>query len=414
MTPTLAPKASHPPNSQKENDMNRRGAGRRVVVAVTWMLVIAVAVQLLRTSPAKLLRADDFVAYWAAGRLNLAGKNPYSADQLKTLQDPLDWDEQAPLMMWNPPWTLSLLMPFSLLQYRVARALWLILTLVLVLTCADLSWILYGGPRSLRWIAWVLGVSFMPTLLTLRVGQVGAIVLLGTVGFLCSVKHENWARAGVFVFLTAIKPHVVYLFWLALLLWVIREKRWHLLLGFGLTGLVASAIALIFNSQVVAQYIPTIITGSPLPYATPTIGSILRLLFGIERHWLQFVPSLVGIVWLAFYWHRHRDSWQWLHAMPLLLLVSLVTTFFGWQMDQIALLPVVMQSGVAICRDPRRLVFCPGALIYLAANGLALLLNLTDTDSFWYFWMAPALLVSYLTLSRGASRTRGTLRSRVA
>ena len=32
------------------------------------------------------LLANDYLAYWAAGRLNLTGGNPYAADQLLALQ----------------------------------------------------------------------------------------------------------------------------------------------------------------------------------------------------------------------------------------------------------------------------------------------------------------------------------------
>src|SRR5713226_8770855 len=58
---------------------------------------------------------DDFVEYWAAGRLNAHGQNPYEGEYLLPLEReagrqtfPVDSSgREAAVMMWNPPWTLT-------------------------------------------------------------------------------------------------------------------------------------------------------------------------------------------------------------------------------------------------------------------------------------------------------------------
>ena len=63
---------------------------------------------------------DDFVEYWAAGRLNATGQNPYDGELLLPLEREAGRDTDEPIMMWNPPWTLTLVMPFGAMGFRAA------------------------------------------------------------------------------------------------------------------------------------------------------------------------------------------------------------------------------------------------------------------------------------------------------
>ncbi|HEX3149936.1 MAG TPA: glycosyltransferase 87 family protein, partial [Gemmataceae bacterium] len=131
-----------------------------------------------------LFAPDDFVEYWAAGSLNANGLNPYDGALLLPLERRAGRDTDEPVMMWNPPWTLSLAMPIGVLMPRVAQLLWLAVSLALVVLCADCLWSVYEGPSSRRWVAWLLALTFMPTLFVLHAGQIGPFILLGITGFL--------------------------------------------------------------------------------------------------------------------------------------------------------------------------------------------------------------------------------------
>ncbi|MGH7171157.1 MAG: hypothetical protein ACRELF_17775, partial [Gemmataceae bacterium] len=86
----------------------------------------------------------DFVEYWAAGRLNVHGENPYDPVQVEQLERSVGRDREG-ILMWNPPWTLALVMPLGLLDCRVAHLLWLCLHLVVLVWCSDALWRLYDG-----------------------------------------------------------------------------------------------------------------------------------------------------------------------------------------------------------------------------------------------------------------------------
>ena len=162
---------------------------------------------------------DDYVEYWAAGRLNLVGNNPYSKATLWPLQQiagrKLDTVDDA-VMMWNPPWTLSFVMPLGALPARVGQFVWLLVHLGAMAASALLLWTTYAGPRNRAMLAIGLCLVFVPTLFALNTGQISLFLLLGLAGYAWCLKHGYPFMAGLCCVLIAIKPHLLYLLWLAI------------------------------------------------------------------------------------------------------------------------------------------------------------------------------------------------------
>src|SRR5438105_2489888 len=154
---------------------------RRLLVwtglAVT-LLALGFQVRRLLADPA-VLPPVDFAMYWAAGRLNASGENPYDAGRLLSLEREAGRDVTEPFIMYGPPWTLSLVMPFGLMASPTGHVVWLLFHFVVVLICSDCLWRFYGGSAQYRWVAWLLGVGFGPTLIMLRMDQIGSLILLG-------------------------------------------------------------------------------------------------------------------------------------------------------------------------------------------------------------------------------------------
>jgi len=349
---------------------------------------------------------DDFVEYYAAGRLNALGQNPYDGNLLLDLEQRAGRDTDEPVMMWNPPWTLTLAMPLGLFdpsEARIPQLLWLAVSLVLVVACADRLWIEYGGPASRRWVAWLLALSFLPTLFVLKAGQIGPFILFGITGFLVAQRGRWLWLAGACGVLMAIKPHLVYLFWIALTAWVVRRpfpERWKVVVGGVLAGLIATAIPLACNPDVLGQYWDAMTHRTPEQWKSPTLGSLLRELFGQEQFSLQFVPTVIGVVWLVAHgWVQRGRSWDWLEQMPMVLLVSFATASYGaWPFDLVILLPAVVQVAAGLARqgEARRIVLA--IVLFVAINGAALAMNLAHVSSDRFVWMAPTLLAAYVLL----------------
>jgi hypothetical protein len=291
-------------------------------------------------------------------------------------------------------------MPFGLLPFGVSRLVWLVLHLGLFVTCADLLWRYYGGPAKDRWWAWVLALAFVPTLIVLRMGQIGPLLLLGIVAFLYLERRGLDWWAGAALLLPAIKPQLVYLFGLAVLIWAVDRRRWRILLGGSLALLAAVGTAMLANPQVLSEY-RYALANPPSGNVTPTFGALLRLAFGEDQTWLQFVPTVIGLIWFPFYWLSHRKTWAWEAQAPMLLLVSFLTTSYGaWVFDLVILLVPMLQAAVwAFSSRERRLVLAALGC-YLAINGVALAMNLGEASYPAFIWMAPAIFLSYVALGR--------------
>jgi hypothetical protein len=372
---------------------------------VRWGLRAAIVALLLwqctRLTDPDLLRPSDFVEYWSSGRLNLAGGNPYGSDELFALQRDYGCPEDRPVMMYNPPWALPFIMPFAALDYGTGRLAWLLVQFGLVLACAGAAWRLFGGPPGRRGVAWGLALTCFPTLIALRMGQIAPLMLAGLVGFLYFMRQSRGWLAGLALVPAMVKPQLFHLVWLALLLWAVRGRRWSVLGGAAVGLLAATGLALATNPNALAQYADVMAHHPPAECLSPTLGAVLRAAFGRERFWLQFLPPLVGVAWLVPYWLRHRCDWDWQEQLPLLLLVSLLTTSYGaWAFDLVVLLLPVLRSAAVLGRAGQRPVALAALAGYLAVNALALALNLCGVDGFWFLWMTPVALVAYLILDR--------------
>ena len=247
---------------------------------VAWSILLIGVIVLVKlamtelTSPA-FLYSDDYVEYWSAARLNLSGGNPYDPEQLAPLQLAAGRTRDVPLMMWNPPWTLTLLMPLSWLPYSLSRLLWLLLSVLILFLAANWGWYTYGGDPAKRWLAWLVVFTFSPSLHLLRFGQITLLLLLGVIGFLHFVKGERWWLAGAAAALITIKPHLLYLFGFAFVVWAVDRRKWTLLGGFVFS--VVGALGIAWAVNLIRQYFYAVTTYPPEQWATPTLGAILRL-----------------------------------------------------------------------------------------------------------------------------------------
>jgi hypothetical protein len=365
---------------------------------------VCLALQLGR-APAALLKLPlyDFAAFWSAGRLNHDGVDPYDPERLAELQHAVEPGQPGVLVMWPAPWALTLLKPFALLDAGLAHLLWQLLLLGVLVGAADWAWRLYGGAPDRRWVAWLLAFTFAPSVFVLVAGQFGPVLLLGFVAFLYFVRTGRDGLAGASLVLAGIKPQLSLLFWLALLFWAIDRRKWRLIAG----GLVGAALMLALplwdNPHLLSHYWFALTKRTQThSHLSPLVAHALRLLFGYERMWLQYLPLVPGLIWLAWYWRRHRRDWDWSDRLPALLFASLLTAPYGaWPFDLVILLPAVLRAAVALEGAPRQRVVTAVGL-WAGLNLLAVAMVLGGVEYFWFLWMTPALLAGCLLAGRRA------------
>jgi hypothetical protein len=376
----------------------------RVIVFVS-LSFIALGSSVPRHQPESVLNVypGDFLEYWASARLLLSGGNPYSAEQQLALQHSIVGDAHQPLMMWNPPWTLMFILPFGLVSFSLGHFLWSMLILATLLFCSAQLWRLYGGPANRYWVAWLACLSIAPTYLTLYLTQIDPLVLLGIVGFLYFQSRQQWWYAGSSLTLVAIKPHLVLIFGVALNACVLKNKKWRVVLGAAAGAIIAVIIPLLLEPRIFSHYFSAYSTNTalrPFDWATHTVSTAVDIFFHRELPWIRFVPSLCALVWFVFYWRQHRDKWNWIEQMPLLLLVSQATTIFAWVWDQIVLLPALISIAVWTVRGgPSRIVAATSVgMLIINLPPLLVLRGVWTSSWFWLFWMVPVFLIAYVVL----------------
>ena len=347
----------------------------------------------------------DFAAFWSAGRLNHEGVDPFDPERLAELQHAVQPGQTGVLLMWNGPWALALVKPFAMLDAGLAHLLWQLLMLGVLVASADWAWRLYGGPPDLRWVAWLVTFTFAPSIFVLVAGQFGPLLLLGFVAFLYFVRTGRDGLAGASLVLVAIKPQLALLFWLALLLWAVEGRKWRLVVG-GLVSVAALlAVPLLDNPRLLSQYWYSLTERTrTYSHLSPLPAHALRLVFGYDRMWLQFVPLIPGVVWLTWYWRRYRKNWVWSERLPALLFASLLVAPYGaWPFDLVLLLPAIFQATVKLSRAPRPVV-ATAAGWWLVVNVLALAQALAGVEYFWFLWMTPLLLVGWFVVRQDHPR----------
>jgi hypothetical protein len=153
---------------------------------------------------------------------------------------------------------------------------------------------------------------------------------------------------------------------------------------------------MVTNPNIIKQYLNMLQTYQISDWASPTIGSYIRYFwFETQQFWLQFLPIVLGGIWLTYYWYRHHETWNWVDELPIILLVSMVLSPYSWTYDLVILVPAVALAAIWIATDWKRWTTAVIVSIFLCINILDLVLHM-KLDEFWFIWVAPALLIWFL------------------
>jgi len=72
----------------------------------------------------------------------------------------------------------------------------------------------------------------------------------------------------------------------------------------------------------------------------PNLGGMLYSLTGL--HALALLPQLAGLIWLVFYWRKHRRHWDWEEHGLVVLLLSVACSYYSYPYDEILAIPALI------------------------------------------------------------------------
>lgn len=341
----------------------------------------------------------DFAEYWTAGHLNAAGENPYSGSNVRSVQRSLGLDDTA-IMMWNPPWALSLVMPVGAMPFRTAYGAWVLVNLALLAASAELLWRGFDGPPRWRWAAHLTALTFGPTVFLIGSGQITGFVLFGLAGFLYFARRERPVCAGACAALTAVKPHLLALFAVWLLLEATRSAFGRkVLLGGLLVGLLACVPPTLANPDVWQQYLDAARGPSSADHhhvadwKPPVVGWWLRQAVPGEPFAAQWLPLAVAVAAFAWWWRKH--------PLPWVVGLSLLAAPYGaWSFDLVLLLVPVLATAAGVARRSHPHAVSAGLLLLLGVNAVSLAMMMARPPSTSYVWVTPAVLLSCAFVNR--------------
>jgi Glycosyltransferase family 87 len=213
--------------------------------------------------------AGDFLCFWTAGNLLAGGQSPYDADLQTQFQAEYGWSKEREgigvydyLPYFYPPWFGFLFVPLVPLGYGTAKAIWLAANIELTLITGYVLRNFVPGVSPL--VPIILVPVFALSLSALVFGQPAMLILflLAVTWRLLEARADGCA--GVALAWLTIKPQLAVLLLPAVLVYVVRQGRWRVVLGFA-----AMLAVLCVGSTLLLPYWPmqmlTAIRGTPLP-----------------------------------------------------------------------------------------------------------------------------------------------------
>lgn len=361
----------------------------------------------------------DFVEYWSAYQLAASGMNPYEPAQMEIVQRSLG-RTGPPLMMWNPPWLLFVMSPVLSFDFQTSARYWFALNLFFITLAALLLWqSVHPPPQALFFF--ILGVLFFPPLWNgLFLGQV-SLFLLCVVSLLFYAGILRRYRLMAFLLpLLTIKPHLFYLMFVVAAWWIIKEKKWHLILYSSLAFLCLLSLSEWRFPGSSEFYITSVVLGSRQGVCTPLVSWVGANIPGAIRVYLGdylgqsadisafSAPGLISILMVCALVTRILK----LTATTILLFLlplSISTSSFGWFFDH-SLLLLSQLYCVALLYDGRSKNLLPLSLLFC---GQALTFYSVSLAQFQHqlFWFPLLLMLSYYIIEK--SRHRSTPRRKL-
>ena len=344
-------------------------------------------------------QSTDFIQYWTAFYLAGRGLDPYDPELMFMIQQSLGLIGGVPTMMWNPPWLLLLLSPFLLFDLMTSLTVWRYSTAVLsfAVFISILAALKVKLSRGSVFAVFLLLATSLSLWHGLRTGQIHGVLLIALgLAIIGKANSKSWVTAASLV-LMSLKPHIFYLLGLRIIFETLRSRDLTILRRAGiLLSSVILATELLWPG-VVSNWIATIlfrVEGRHVPveaWAVSTLVYPIRLLAGSMTGMLPvapmvLVPGITGIVCLA-YWMRNGSLRNSYTFFPYLMVLSYLTSPYGWLSDQLVLLPAVF---VALYRaaEINRALAAILAIVWLGLQlmGLALLGTVFKAEHH-YIWL---------------------------
>jgi hypothetical protein len=159
--------------------------------------------------------------------------------------------------------------------------------------------------------------------------------------------------------------------------WVFQRRRpqsWTWMAALALANIIVVALRPgIYHDYLFAAFS----SNGPAIWATPTIGTVLRVIFSGAPKWVVFLPSICGFLFSLILCLRWAKYFTWEYHLDMILLLSLATASYAWIFDWAILLPVAIRILAWFQAKPGQqwpaflgLICVMSAFVWAQAHGL--------------------------------------------
>jgi hypothetical protein len=349
-----------------------------VIMVVLAIVMLWVASQIAKANAYML--NGDFFTFWLGGRMIGVGEHPYD-EQLWLANHEKYGAIWIPNRAYVYPLPLTIIFaPLGILDLHQAAIAWVFLSMIMILLSVALLISLWRVEDLRHYILPVIAgaFTFRPVLVTLRNGQLGALLLFWLALVLYLWHRGRWILGGLLLPFLILKPSIGSLIVGLISIWLMIQRRWKVLVA-----MVASMFALAISGWLIDPawmgeylgigvnkfvnvfgYSPTI-WGMTHQICSENLESTIRLGSGLAI-------ILIGLyLWVLFRFGKNLQP-SLLGALG--VCVSLLLTPYLWAYDQILLIvPILVIIDVLVVRDFPYLL-CASFPILMSGFSLTLIL----------------------------------------
>jgi glycosyl transferase family 87 len=366
---------------------NKRSVRLLVAAALTAVVTSVVATHMDKVRANVSQR--DSIQYWAAGKLLIHHENPYDAKSTVELEWQQGYAQDRPVLVRTPPWSLFLILPLGLANAFWGWLLWMAASVAALIVAMRLSWKMFGKGADSRSVFLFAGYLFAPVLACLEAGQIGFALLIGVVLFMF-YETERPFLAGAALILPFAKPHLLVFFWVAFLIWIVAKQKLKIATGFISAVVAATILALIFDPSAFQHYREMLRTSAIQGEFIPTLSGVVRLIFFRQFFRAQFIPLLLGLIWCVWFSIKNMRNWSWRDHGLSVMVISILTTPYGWLTDEVVLLPAILFAAMCIFGEKKKIPVTTriALVVFGLLNWIMLLLiaSKIPLQSGIYFW----------------------------
>jgi hypothetical protein len=300
------------PMNQNRNN-NIKYAVVMVLVIIIIVVLTMVNLQFSKQNPG----GNDFLARWnGAHEWLINGSNPYTNQVSEVAQkmiygrlaNPLKGEDVAHFVY--PIYSMLFFAPFALMDYTLARAVWMTVLELAMVALTFISLRLSGWkikPISLAGIL-IFSILWYCSVRTIILGQFSGInALLILISLLC-IKTEHDQVAGILLALSTSKPQMSYLLIIFVIFWAIRSSRHRIWISFFAAMIIMTVVGWLLLPGWPVGWIQQLMN---YPGYTDRIGSIVSIIAGVTPGIKDQVSTglmIVFYVYMVFEWLRTRGN----------------------------------------------------------------------------------------------------------